>query len=35
MEPRRIRSMFTVFLLGLITWGVASLVVAAVREHSE
>jgi capsular polysaccharide transport system permease protein len=35
MEPRRMRSMFTVFLLGLITWGVASLVVAAVREHSE
>jgi len=35
MEPRRARSMFTVFLLGLIAWGVASLVIASVREHWE
>jgi capsular polysaccharide transport system permease protein len=35
MEPRRIRSVFTVLLLGLITWGVASLVIAAIREHSD
>jgi capsular polysaccharide transport system permease protein len=35
MEPRRIRSMFTVFLLGLIAWGVASLLIAAIREHSD
>jgi capsular polysaccharide transport system permease protein len=35
MEPRRIRSVFTAFLIGLIGWGVVSLVVAAVREHSE
>jgi len=35
MEPRRIRSVFTVFLLGLIVWGVASLVIAAIREHSD
>jgi capsular polysaccharide transport system permease protein len=34
MEPRRVRSMFTVLLIGLILWGVASLVIAAVREHS-
>jgi len=34
MEPRRIRSMFTVFLIGLIAWGVASLLIAAIREHS-
>jgi capsular polysaccharide transport system permease protein len=35
MEPRRIRSVFTVFLVGLIAWGVVSLLVAAIREHSE
>ena len=35
MEPRRIRSVFTVFLVGLITWGVVSLVVAAIREHAD
>jgi capsular polysaccharide transport system permease protein len=34
MEPRRIRSVFTVLLLGLIGWGVISLLIAAVREHS-
>jgi capsular polysaccharide transport system permease protein len=33
MEPRRVRSVFTVFVFGLIAWGVASLIVAAVREH--
>lgn len=35
MEPRRIRSVFTVFLLGLIGWGVVSLLVASVREHTD
>jgi capsular polysaccharide transport system permease protein len=35
MEPRRIRSVFTVFLLGLMVWGVASLVIAAIREHAD
>jgi capsular polysaccharide transport system permease protein len=35
MEPRRLRSVFTVFVLGLICYGVASLVLASVREHSE
>jgi capsular polysaccharide transport system permease protein len=35
MEPRRMRAVFTVFLIGLISWGVLSLVVAAIREHSE
>jgi capsular polysaccharide transport system permease protein len=33
VEPRRIRSVFTVFVLGLVAWGVASLLVASVREH--
>jgi len=35
MEPRRVRSMLTVFLAGLIAWGVASLLIAAIREHSD
>jgi capsular polysaccharide transport system permease protein len=35
MEPRRIRSMFTVLLIGLIAWGVISLLIAAIREHSD
>jgi capsular polysaccharide transport system permease protein len=35
MEPRRVRSAFTVFLMGLIAWGVVSLVLASIREHAE
>jgi capsular polysaccharide transport system permease protein len=35
MDPRRIRSVFTVFMLGLIAWGVVSLILASVREHAE
>lgn len=33
LEPRRIRSVITVFLVGLLVWGVVSLLVAGVREH--
>ena len=35
MEPRRIRSVFTVLLVALIAWAVVSLLVAAIREHSD
>ncbi len=35
LEPRRIRSIFTVFAVGLIAWGVISLLVASVKEHTE
>lgn len=35
MEPRRVRGTFTVFLLGLIAWGVVSLLVASIREHGD
>lgn len=35
LEPRRIRSVITVFVVGLLAWGVVSLLVAGVREHSE
>lgn len=33
-EPKRVRSVLTVFLLGLILWGVLSLIVASVKEHT-
>jgi len=35
VEPRRLRAVLTVFLMGLILWGVISLVLAGVREHME
>ena len=35
LEPRRLRAVFTVFLLGLIAWGIASFVLASIREHGE
>jgi capsular polysaccharide transport system permease protein len=35
VEPRRVRSIVTVFVLGLVAWGVLSLVVAGVREHTD
>ncbi len=34
VEPRRIRSVFMVLALGLVLWGVVSLLVASVREHT-
>ncbi|MCV2359828.1 hypothetical protein LNV08_12695 [Paucibacter sp. TC2R-5] len=33
-EPRRLRSIVTVFILGLILWGVVRLVLASIREHT-
>jgi capsular polysaccharide transport system permease protein len=33
MEPHRLRSIVATFLLGLILWGVVSLLVVAVKEH--
>jgi capsular polysaccharide transport system permease protein len=35
MEPKRFRWTFTVFALGLITWGVVSLLLASIREHTD
>jgi capsular polysaccharide transport system permease protein len=35
VEPRRIRSVVTVLLVSLLAWGVASLVLASIREHAE
>jgi capsular polysaccharide transport system permease protein len=33
VEPRRFRSILTIFIFGLIAWGVLSLLVASVKEH--
>lgn len=35
LEPRRLRSVLMVFALGLVLWGVVSLVVASVKEHAD
>ena len=35
MEPRRVRSILTAFILGLIAWGAGSLILASVREHAD
>lgn len=35
LEPRRVRSILTVLVAGLLLWGVVSLVLASVREHTE
>lgn len=35
VEPRRLRGILTVFIVGLLAWGVVSLLVAGVREHMD
>lgn len=35
LEPRRFRSIIATFILGLITWGVVTMLFAGVREHME
>jgi capsular polysaccharide transport system permease protein len=35
LEPRRVRSIFMVFVIGLMAWGVVSLLVASVKEHTD
>jgi capsular polysaccharide transport system permease protein len=35
MEPRRIRSILTTFVLGIIVWGVLAMLFAGVREHQD
>jgi capsular polysaccharide transport system permease protein len=34
-EPRRLRGVLTTFVVGLIVWGVLTMLIAGVREHSE
>jgi len=35
IEPRRLRSVVIVLLLGLLAWGILSLLVASIREHMQ
>lgn len=35
LEPRRIRGVVTTLLFGLMVWGIVSLVIASVREHTD
>jgi capsular polysaccharide transport system permease protein len=35
MEPRRIRSILTAFVVSLLVWGIAGILVASIREHAE
>src|SRR5262249_54424058 len=35
IEPRRLRDVIAAFLLSLVVWGILSLLVTAVKEHSE
>ena len=34
-EPRRLRSIVMIFVLGLVAWGVISLLVASIKEHAD
>ena len=34
-EPRRMRSVLMIFVLGLVAWGVISLLVASIKEHAD
>ncbi|PZN83525.1 MAG: hypothetical protein DM484_04240, partial [Candidatus Methylumidiphilus alinenensis] len=35
VEPRRIRNVTATFLLGLVTWGILTMLIAGVREHQD
>jgi len=35
IEPKRFRSMFTVLILGMVFWAVASMLIASIREHAD
>lgn len=35
MEPRRVRAILATFILGLVTWGILSLLMAGIREHHD
>jgi capsular polysaccharide transport system permease protein len=35
MEPRRLRSIFTFFILSIVCWAVVSILIASVREHAD
>jgi capsular polysaccharide transport system permease protein len=35
LEPRRMRSIFSTFIIGLVAWGILSMLLAGVREHQD
>ena len=35
VEPRRLRAIFATFLLGLISWGILTILLAGIREHRD
>lgn len=35
LEPKRLRGVIATFILGLVAWGIASMLIAGIREHSE
>jgi capsular polysaccharide transport system permease protein len=35
MEPRRIRGVFSTFVLGLLAWGILTLLISSIREHHD
>jgi capsular polysaccharide transport system permease protein len=35
VEPRRIRNVLATFLLGLVAWGILTMLIAGIREHQD
>lgn len=35
MEPRRLRAMLAVFVLGLVAWGIFTMLIAGIKEHQD
>jgi capsular polysaccharide transport system permease protein len=35
MQPKRIRSMFTILIISLVGWAIASILIASIREHAD
>ena len=35
LEPRRLRAIAAVFILGLIAWGVLTMLIAGIKEHQD
>jgi capsular polysaccharide transport system permease protein len=35
MEPKRFRSIITIFIISMVGWAVMSILIASVREHAD
>ena len=35
VEPRRLRTVFATFVIGLICWGILTMLIAGIREHQD